>query len=116
MPWMKSEPASVLLSYKAKKTTSRLMTRVDALANSNKPREQYKITNWSEYNTGLKRRGSLTLWIDESVSSSWYHQGPIKRGGQMIYSAACILVLLTLKATFRLLFRQLEGFAESILS
>ncbi len=90
------------------------MTKVDALSNSNKPSDRYKITNWSEYNTGLKRRGSLTLWIDESVSSSWYHQGPIKRGGQMIYSAACILVLLTLKATFRLPFRQLEGFAVSI--
>jgi hypothetical protein len=90
------------------------MTKVDALANSTKPKERYKITNWREYNSGLKRRGSLTLWVDESVASSWYHQGPIKRGGQMVYSADCIVVLLTLKVTFRLAFRQLEGFAESI--
>ena len=32
----------------------------------------------------------------------------------MVYSAACIVLLLTLKVTFRLPFRQLEGFAESI--
>lgn len=90
------------------------MTKIDTISDPNKPKDRYKIVNWSAYNKGLKRRGSLTLWIDESVASSWYHQGPIKRGGQMIYSAACIVLLLTLKATFRLPFRQLEGFAESI--
>jgi hypothetical protein len=91
------------------------MTKVDALTNQHKPKDRYKITNWSEYNAGLKRRGSLTLWIDDKVAQSWYHQGPAKRGGQMIYSADCIVMLLSLKVTFRLGFRQLEGFAESIL-
>lgn len=90
------------------------MTKIDKLSDPSKPKDRYKIVNWSAYNTGLKRRGSLTLWIDESVASNWYHQGPIKRGGQTIYSAACIVLLLTLKATFRLPFRQLEGFAQSI--
>ena len=92
------------------------MTKVDALSNSNKPKDRYKITNWSEYNSGLKQRGSLTLWIDEQVAKTWYHQGPAKRGGQMIYSADCIVMLLSLKVTFRLAFRQLEGFSESILA
>ena len=91
------------------------MTKVDVLTNQNKPKDRYKITNWSDYNKGLKRRGSLTLWIDEAVESSWYHQGPAKRGGQLVYSADCIVMLLSLKVTFRLAFRQLEGFAESIL-
>jgi hypothetical protein len=90
------------------------MTKVDSLTNQNKPKDRYKITNWQEYNAGLKRRGSLTLWIDESISGNWYHQGPVKRGGQMIYSADCIALLLTLKVTFRLAFRQLEGFAASV--
>lgn len=92
------------------------MTKVDALSNSNKPKDRYKITNWSEYNSGLKQRGSLTLWIDEEVAQTWYHQGPAKRGGQMVYSADCIVLLLSLKVTFRLAFRQLEGFSESILA
>lgn len=92
------------------------MTKVDALSNSNKPKDRYKTTNWSEYNSGLKQRGSLTLWIDEEVAKTWYHQGPAKRGGQMIYSADCIVMLLSLKVTIRLAFRQLEGFSESILA
>lgn len=92
------------------------MAKVDTLLNSNKPKEQYKITNWSEYNTGLKQRGSLTLWIDEKVSEKWYHTGEAKRGGQMVYSADCIVLLLSLKVTFHLAFRQLEGFANSIFS
>lgn len=90
------------------------MTKVDALSNPTKPKDRYKITNWSAYNSGLKQRGSLTLWIDDTVAQSWYYQGPAKRGGQMIYSSDCIVMLLSLKATFRLAFRQLEGFSESI--
>lgn len=90
------------------------MTKIDSNLQASKPKDRYKITNWSEYNAGLKRRGSLTLWIDDKVSKQWYHKGPAKRGGQMIYSASCIVMLLTLKATFRLAFRQLAGFAESI--
>jgi IS5 family transposase len=90
------------------------MTKVDALSNPSKPKDRYKITNWSAYNSGLKQRGSLTLWIDDTVAQSWYYQGPAKRGGQVIYSSDCIVMLLSLKATFRLAFRQLEGFSESI--
>lgn len=90
------------------------MTKIESISNPSKRKDRYKITNWCEYNAGLKRRGSLTLWIEEKVSKQWYHKGPSKRGGQMIYSASCIVMLLTLKATFRLGFRQLEGFAESI--
>jgi hypothetical protein len=90
------------------------MTKVDTNHQPDKPKDRYKITNWQNYNSGLKRRGSLTIWIDEGMSQNWYHQGPSRRGGQMIYSAECIVLLLTLKVTFRLAFRQLEGFSESI--
>ncbi len=90
------------------------MAKIDAFSDQNKPKEQYKVTNWREYNAGLKRRGSLTLWLDDAVAESWYHDGPPQRGGQTVYSADCIVLLLTFKATFRLGFRQLEGFAASI--
>ncbi len=90
------------------------MAKLDALSNTNKPKDGYKITNWSAYNSGLKQRGSLTLWIDDEVAKSWHHEGPAKRGGQLKYSADCIVMLLSLKVTFRLAFRQLEGFTESI--
>lgn len=90
------------------------MTKIDLINDPNKAKDRYKITNWSAYNAGLKRRGSLTLWIDDKISTQWYHKGPAKRGGQKIYSSECIVLLLILKATFRLPFRQLAGFAESV--
>ena len=90
------------------------MTKIDAINDPNKSKDRYNITNWSEYNAGLKRRGSLTLWVDEKVARRWYHKGPAKRGGQRVYSSECIVLLLTLKVTFRLPFRQLAGFAESV--
>ena len=90
------------------------MTKVDFLTNQEKPKDRYKITNWREYNRGLKGRGSLTIWIDEEISQKWYHQGPARRGGQTVYSSDCIVLLLTIKVTFRLAFRQLEGFVGSV--
>ena len=31
----------------------------------------YRVRNWSEYNNGLKQRGSLTFWFDEKVIKAW---------------------------------------------
>lgn len=90
------------------------MTKIDAINDPNKPKDRYNITNWKVYNAGLKRRGSLTLWVDDKIAKRWYHNGPATRGGQLMYSEECIILLLTLKVTFRLPFRQLAGFAESI--
>ena len=50
----------------------------------------------------------------EDVAGSWNYDGVVNRGGQFEYSNPCIRVLLTLKVTIRLAFRQLEGFAGSI--
>jgi hypothetical protein len=30
--------------------------------------------NWSEYNAGLKQRGSLTFWLWEDVLEAWYNR------------------------------------------
>ena len=37
----------------------------------------YKITNWREYEAGLRQRGSLTVWISEDELVTW---GPPDRG------------------------------------
>lgn len=76
---------------------------------------QYRICNWSEYNAGLKQRGSLTFWIDESVIESWidpYLSG--KRGASIYYSDLAILTMATVKAVYRVAGRQCQGFLESI--
>lgn len=84
-----------------------------AAAASVKPR--YRIINWPQYNQALVQRGSLTLWIDEDAIASWFYQGPHQRGAQLVYSDSTILLLLTLKAIFKLPLRMVEGLAQSIL-
>ena len=32
------------------------------------PKMSFKLTNWSEYEAGLRRRGSLTLWVTVTPS------------------------------------------------
>jgi hypothetical protein len=76
---------------------------------------QYRIRNWSEYNAGLKQRGSLTFWIDELVLEQWidpYLSG--KPGASIYYSDLAILTMATVKAVYRLAGRQCQGFLESI--
>jgi hypothetical protein len=76
---------------------------------------QYRIRNWSEYNAGLKQRGSLTFWVDESVLEGWidpYLSG--KPGASIYYTDLAILTMATVKAVYRLAGRQCQGFLESI--
>lgn len=48
----------------------------------------YKTTNWSDYNTALKQRGSLSIWFDAAMV--WEAQPSGKRGRQQAYSDAAI--------------------------
>jgi hypothetical protein len=91
------------------------MSKIETTALPAKSTEKYQLTNWSAYNEGLKQRGSLTLWLSDEVAQQWYHQGQQQKGGRFIYADACILLLLTLKVTFKLPFRQLEGFVCSLM-
>ncbi|MGJ3249452.1 MAG: IS5 family transposase [Elainellaceae cyanobacterium] len=76
---------------------------------------QYRIRNWSEYNAGLKQRGSLTFWIDESVLEAWIVEDLSgKPGASKLYSDLAIMTMATLKAIYRLAGRQCQGFVESI--
>ena len=40
----------------------------------------YRIQNWSDYNQGLKQRGSLTVWMDASVLDSWIIPRAVVKG------------------------------------
>lgn len=57
---------------------------------------KFKLTNWAEYETGLRRRGSLTLWITPEALSSWQAPKRKTRGGQPRYSDLAIQTSLTL--------------------
>lgn len=48
----------------------------------------YKTRNWRSYSEALKRRGSLTIWFDPTVT--WVAAPIGKRGRQPVYSDAAI--------------------------
>lgn len=75
----------------------------------------YRIRNWSEYNAGLKQRGSLTFWIDQSALEGWiepYLSG--QPGASNQYSDLAIVTMATVKAIYQLAGRQCQGFLASI--
>lgn len=76
---------------------------------------KFKITNWAEYEAGVRRRGSLILWMTEDALSSWQAPKRRTRGGQPRYSDLAIETALTLGLVFGLRLRQAEGFLKSVL-
>ena len=76
---------------------------------------KYYVPNWPEYNRALKRRGSLTLWIEEDALTSEAVLGKKKSGGQQVYSDRLIEMIFQLKAVYGLTLRSVEGFTQSIL-
>jgi hypothetical protein len=76
-------------------------------------KDKYKVTNWKEYNEGLKKRGSLRLWIKADIAEQWKYKGVRKRGGQQQYSDIAIELCLVVRKVYHLPLRQTEGFMNS---
>jgi len=79
------------------------------------PRQQRKVTNWPAYEASLRQRGSLTVWFTNDAIAAWAAEPRTTRGGQPWYSPLAILTTLTLRAVFRLAYRQTEGLIGSII-
>ena len=79
------------------------------------PKARRRITNWPAYEAGLRRRGDVTFWLDETAPSGWRAPRRTSRGGQPIYADMAIEVVLTLRLVFHLALRQVEGFTRSVL-
>src|SRR5215203_6155443 len=79
------------------------------------PRQQRKVTNWPAYDASLRQRGSLTVWFTDEAVEAWAAEPRTTRGGQPWYSALAILTALTLRAVFRLAYRQTEGLIGSVI-
>jgi IS5 family transposase len=77
---------------------------------------KFKVTNWPEYEAGLRRRGSLTLWISPEALVGWQALRRKTRSGQPRYSELAIETALTLGMTFGLRLRQTEGLLGSVLA
>jgi transposase len=78
------------------------------------PKARYRVTNWPEYDVGLARRGSLTIWLTEEAVAAWHAPATGERGGQLVYSAMAIETSLALRLVFHQPLRQTEGLLRSI--
>ena len=80
----------------------------------------YRVRNWREYETGLRARGSLTVWLGltDGQLANWNSPRPTRRkpGRQRQYSNHAIETTVTLGLVFGLASRQTEGFLRSLLT
>lgn len=78
------------------------------------PKARYRVTNWSDYDAALVRRGNLTVWVTEEAVAAWHAPATGKRGGQPIYSDLAIETGLALRLVLHQPLRQTEGALRSI--
>lgn len=71
---------------------------------------KYRVTNWREYETALRQRGDVRIWLSEDAIVDWH----VERG-RGLFSDPAIETCLTLRIVFGLALRQTEGFVASIL-
>ena len=66
--------------------------------------KKYHVSNWAEYNEGLRRRDDLTVWFDEEAIANWKADKSGKPGGQRVYSEMAMALLhrswLSAKSTY----------------
>ena len=78
-------------------------------------KNRYHIHNWSEYNAGLKHRGSITFWLSADVIEKWLIiEKTGKPGASNTYNDIAIATMSTIKSIFKLAGRQAQGFVESV--
>jgi transposase len=79
------------------------------------PNMKFKVTNWSDYEAGLRRRGSLTLWVSDEAIAAWTAAPRTTPGGQARYSETAIETALMVRLVFHQPLRQTEGLLGSLL-
>ena len=77
-------------------------------------KKHYRITNWCDYERGLKSRGDITLWISDEAIDQWDQNEYKGRGRPNKYSSLAIETVLFIRLLFKLPLRQTEGFISSL--
>ncbi len=39
-----------------------------------KYKTKYRVTNWQEYERGLRSRGDITVWFSDEAREAWTHR------------------------------------------
>lgn len=76
---------------------------------------RYKLTNWHNYNNGLRLRGDITIWFTEEAAIAEWR--PAKKGAYgrpQEYSDIAIETILFIRQVFHLPLSQTEGFINSL--
>jgi hypothetical protein len=74
----------------------------------------YKVTNWHDYNNGLRKRGDFTIWFTEEAIADWHPAKTGARGRPQKYSDIAIVTAVFIRQVFHLALRQTEGFMNSL--
>ena len=77
-------------------------------------KQKHRVTNWSDYNESLRRRGDLTIWVSEEIQDSWSAPPRTSPGGQQTYSDLAITLCLSLRVVYSLALRQTQGLMRSV--
>lgn len=80
------------------------------------PKQPFKVTNWAEYEAGLRKRGSIIFWLSDEALAAWHAPRRKTPGGQPRYSDLAVETSLQLGLVFDLPLRQIEGFVSSLFS
>ena len=64
------------------------------------PKTRYKVTNWRDYEAGLRKRGSLTIWFTDEAIAAWRAAPRTTPGGQAHYSDLAMGTSLILRTVF----------------
>ena len=75
---------------------------------------KYRVKNWKFYNEALRKRGAITVWLDDASWCAWYSTEAATRGRPQYYSDAAIQCCLILRQVYHLPLRQTQGFVWSL--
>ena len=85
----------------------------EAKEEERKKKTKYKVRNWGEYNKALKKRGRLTIWIEEEELKKWKEKEKTgKKGRPEEYRDELIKCMGIVRQVYHLALRQTEGFME----
>jgi len=75
---------------------------------------KFSVRSRAEYHAGLRRLGSLTLWVTPEILDGWRAARRTTSGGQSVYSDLVIETGMMLRLAFHLTLRQTERLMASI--
>ena len=67
-------------------------------------KQKYKLSNWSEYNEALKRRGDVEIWLCQEVIDDWLNENRTYNGTGTpnVYTHLAIITCHQIRKVFRL--------------